>query len=72
MENDSFLRVSVYDQILKINDAKGVYELFSILGFPEGSILDISSKRKKSTFEFKKEINVRGHATQGDSVHNLL
>jgi len=59
MENDVILRESVYDQILKIKDAKGVYELFSILGYPEGSILAPSSKRKKSTFEFKKEDNER-------------
>jgi hypothetical protein len=59
MENDSALRERVYNKILKIEEAKGVYELFSVLGFPEDSILDLSSKRKKSTFEFKKEDNER-------------
>ena len=59
MENDSALKESVYNQILKIKDAKGVYDLFSILGFPESSILGPSSKRKKTTFEFKKEDNER-------------
>ena len=53
------VRENVYNQILKIKDAKGVYDLFSILGYPEGSILDLSSKRKKSTFEFKMEDNER-------------
>ena len=59
MENNIILRENVYNQIIKIEDAKGVYELFSILGYPEGSILDLSSKRRKSTFEFKKEDNER-------------
>ena len=59
MENDSTLKESVYNQILKITDVKGMYELFSILGYPESSILDPSSKRKKTTFEFKKEDNER-------------
>ena len=59
MENDSTLKESVYNQILKTNDVKGVYELFNILGYPENSILEPSSKRKKSTFEFKKEDNER-------------
>lgn len=57
MEEDVILKENVYNQILKIKDAKGIYELFSILGYPENSILDISSKRKKSTFEFKNEDN---------------
>ena len=69
MENDSALRESVYNQILKINEAKGVYELFRILGYPESSILDLSSRRKKSTFEFKKEDNER--ITEIYSVLNL-
>ena len=59
MENDSLIRKIVYDQVLKIKDAKGVFELFRNLGYPENSILDTSSKRKKSTFEFKKEDNER-------------
>ena len=57
MEEDVIMKKNVYDHILKIKDAKGVYDLFSILGYPKNSILDISSKRKKSTFEFKKEDN---------------
>ena len=59
MENDSALKESIYNQILKIIDAQGVYDLFSILGYPESSIMDPSSKRKKTTFEFKKEDNER-------------
>ena len=59
MENDSALKESVYNQILKIKDATGVYYLFSILGFPESSILGPSSKRKKTAFGFKKEYNER-------------
>ena len=59
MENDSALKESVYNQILKIKDSSGVYDLFSILGFPESSILGPSSKRKKTAFEFKKEDNER-------------
>ncbi len=57
MEEDAILKEKVYKQILKIKDAKGVYELFNILGYPANSILDVSSKRKKSTFEFKNEDN---------------
>ena len=59
MENDSTLKEKVYNQILLINDANGVFDLFSILGYPKGSVLDLSSKRKKSTFDFKKEDNER-------------
>jgi hypothetical protein len=55
MENDSNLRKSIYNQILSIKDAKGLYDLFRILGFPKDSILDVTSRRKKSTFELKKE-----------------
>ena len=57
MENDVILRENVYNQILKIEGAKDVYKLFGTLGFPEAAILDPSSKRKKSTFEFKKDDN---------------
>ena len=57
MENDVILRENVYNQILKIEGAKDVYELFTTLGFPESAILGPSSKRKKSTFEFKKDDN---------------
>ena len=59
MEIDFTLKESVYNQILKISDAKGLYELFSILGYSGNSILDLSSKRKKTTFGFKKEDNER-------------
>lgn len=57
MESDVILRENVYNQILKIEGAKDVYELFTTLGFPESAILGPSSKRKKSTFEFKKDDN---------------
>ncbi len=60
MENDVILRENIYNQILKIEGAKDVYKLFGILGFPEAAILDPSSKRKKSTFEFKKDDLVEG------------
>ena len=59
MKNDSTLKESVYNQILKIKDVNGMYELFRILSYPESSILAASSKRKKTTFEFKKEDNER-------------
>lgn len=59
MENEIILRENVYKKILTIDEAKGVYELFGTLGFPKSAILDASSKRKKSTFEFKKEDNER-------------
>ena len=59
MENDTTLKESVYNQILMINGANGVFDLFRILGYPEGSVLNPSSKRKKSTFDFKKEDNER-------------
>ncbi len=59
MEKDAIFRESVYNQTLKIDESKDVYELFKVLGFPEDAILDPSSKRKKSTFEFRKEDNER-------------
>jgi len=59
MENNIILKENIYNQILNIKDAKGIYDLFGILEYQKDSILDPSYKRNKSTFEFKREDNER-------------
>ncbi|WP_077076658.1 Eco57I restriction-modification methylase domain-containing protein [Cuniculiplasma divulgatum] len=41
--------------MIKTRSAKDLFDLFKILGYPESVILDPSSKRKKSDFDFRKE-----------------
>jgi hypothetical protein len=41
--------------VIKTRSAKDLFDLFKILGYPESVILDPSSKRKKSDFDFRKE-----------------
>ncbi len=55
MENDVTLRKEVYNQILKIEGAKDVYELFAKLGYPKEAIFDPSYTIRKSTLELKKD-----------------
>ncbi len=57
MEQDAVFRKNVYEQILKIEGAKDIYKLFTILGYPKAEVLDPSSKRKKATFGFKNDDN---------------
>jgi len=45
----------IKEHILKINFPKDIFELFKLLNYPKESIFDISYKRKKSSFDFKKE-----------------
>ena len=55
MLNEVILRERIYQQVIKIGSAKDLFDLFGILGYPENIILDPSSKRKKSDFDFRKE-----------------
>jgi hypothetical protein len=55
MLNEVILREQIYQQVIKTRSAKDLFDLFKILGYPEGVILDPSSKRKKSDFDFRKE-----------------
>jgi len=55
MLNEADLRKNVYQHVIKIESSKDVYDLFKILGYPENIVLDKSSKRRKSDFDFKKE-----------------
>jgi hypothetical protein len=55
MLNEADLRKNVYQHVIKIESSKDIYDLFKILGYPENIVLDKSSKRRKSDFDFKKE-----------------
>jgi len=55
MPNEADLRKKIYQHVINIDSSKGIYDLFKILGYPENIVLDESSKRRKSDFEFKKE-----------------
>ncbi len=55
MLNEVILREQIYQQVIKTRSAKDLFDLFKILGYPEGVILDPSSKRKKTDFDFRKE-----------------
>lgn len=49
------LRENVREHISKTNSAESIFELFKLLNYPEKTLFDTSSKRKKDTFDFKKE-----------------
>ena len=49
------LRENLYNQIVKINSVKDIFDLFKILNYPDKVLLNPSYKRKKDAFEFKKE-----------------
>ena len=55
MLNEVILREHIYQQVIKTRSAKDLFDLFKILGYPESVILDPSSKRKKTDFDFRKE-----------------
>ncbi|MGP6219868.1 Eco57I restriction-modification methylase domain-containing protein [Caldiplasma sukawensis] len=55
MIDEAILREKVYEQVIKIESSKDVYDLFKILGYPETIVLGKSSKRKKTGFDFRKE-----------------
>ena len=55
MINEAVLRGRVFEKVIETESAKDIFDLFKILGYPENTILNTSSKRKKTTFEFRKE-----------------
>ncbi|MEM4056653.1 MAG: hypothetical protein QW578_06435, partial [Thermoplasmatales archaeon] len=55
MQNEDNLRERIYQQVIKIKSANDIFDLFRVLGYPESAILNPSSKRKKSEFDFRKE-----------------
>ena len=55
MLNEVILRERIYQQVIKTRSANDLFDLFKILSYPESVILDPSSKRKKSDFDFRKE-----------------
>ncbi|MDD2666722.1 MAG: Eco57I restriction-modification methylase domain-containing protein [Methanocellales archaeon] len=59
MKDEFKLRREVQEHISKINSAKDIFELFKYLNYPERVLFDTSSKRKKDTFDFKKEDSER-------------
>jgi len=55
MLDETILREKIYQHVIKIESSKDIYDLFKILGYPENIVLDKSSKRRKSDFDFKKD-----------------
>jgi len=55
MLNEAVLREKIYQHVIKVESSKDIFDLFKILGYPENIVLDKSSKRRKSDFDFKKE-----------------
>jgi hypothetical protein len=54
--NDEFkVRREVQEHISKTNSAEDIFGLFKCLNYPKDILFDTSSKRKKETFDFKKE-----------------
>ena len=53
--NITNLRENLYEQIVKTNSAKDIFDLFKTLNYPDKVILNTSYKRRKNTFEFRKE-----------------
>ncbi len=55
MINEAILREKIYQHVIKMESSKDVFDLFKIIGYPENIVLDESSKRKKSDFDFRRE-----------------
>ncbi len=49
------IRERIYQHITKINSAQDIFDLFKLLNYPKNILFDISSKRKKTSFDFRKE-----------------
>ena len=48
-------REHIYQHITKIKSAQDIFDLFRLLDYPKDIVFDISSKRRKTSFDFKKE-----------------
>ncbi len=55
MEVSKETRMRISEYLSKIKSAKDLFELFRTLNYPEDIVFDISAKRKKETFEFRKD-----------------
>src|SRR3989344_9112050 len=55
MKDNITLRRELQASITEIKSAKDVFDLFKKLNYPEKVLFDTSSRRKKTTFDFKKE-----------------
>ena len=51
--NITNLREKLYEQIVKTDSAKDVFDLFEMLNYPDKVMLNTSYKRRKNTFEFR-------------------
>ena len=49
------LRKEIREHITKLKSAEDIFNLFKLLNYPSNILFDISSKRKKESFDFKKE-----------------
>ncbi|MBU4266500.1 MAG: hypothetical protein KKE96_04660 [Candidatus Altiarchaeota archaeon] len=59
MKTVSELREEIQKHISKLNSTEDIFDLFKLLNYPDKLLFDISSKRKKGVFDFKKEDSQR-------------
>jgi len=59
MENITELRIKIQEHLNKIESVNDIFNLFKLLKYPENILFDLSSKRKKETFDFRKEDDQR-------------
>lgn len=55
MSKEIKFREDLKKKVSELKSARSVYGFFKFLGYPEGIVLDVYAKRKKETFDFKKE-----------------
>jgi len=55
MKDNIKLRREIQENIGKLKSAENIFDLFKLLNYPDDVLFDISSKRKKESFDFKKE-----------------
>jgi len=55
MTDNIKLRREIREYISKLKSAEDIFGLFRLLNYPDNILFDISSKRKKKNFDFKKE-----------------
>ncbi len=49
------LKKEILEHVSELKSAEDIYDLFELLNYPKEALHDVSAKRKKESFEFKKE-----------------
>ena len=59
MDDKTQLKKELQEHLLSLKSAKDVFTIFELLNYPAKVLFDITSKRKKENFDFKKEDSQR-------------